>query len=178
MGTLIATGLDWQGFKLWFTCFCKGIYFRKFNKKWKCLHRRRVSFWDYRGANLITIVKSNDGSYKLVITGNQFRKVRKKDRNNHIWNEKYGRRNWKSREATIYIEIDEFVVKNLSSLGDIVQGVINNVYSTAIGNSYTFNISLNNNILFYDATSFEIVSKVEKFLEDLSRGEGVWFIKI
>ena len=119
---------------------------------------------------LVSIVKNNDGSYKLVVNKNAIvgdRTVSIKTYGQKINNEGQIER---SVETTIYLEINEFVVKNPSNLGDIITGVINNIYPSAIGNNYQFSVSLNDAILLYDRTNSEIVNLVSNFLASLSTG--------
>lgn len=138
-----------------------------------------VTFEVSGNTNLVTIVKNSDGTYKLVVTGSSIsqRFVSITTYGEKITNEGLKR----SRETTIYIEVDEFVIKDLSEIGDIIKDAINGVITSAVGNSYEFEVSLNDNILFYDRSNAEIVNQVNNFLISLSNGVinenkiGVWF---
>jgi hypothetical protein len=84
--------------------------------------------------NLVSIVKNNDGTYRLVVTGNSL------TTNRYVRITTYGEKivngeRIRSKDAVIYLEIVEFVVKN-SGIGDIINGVIDGIYSSAVGNNY------------------------------------------
>ena len=117
---------------------------------------------------LISIIKNSDGSYVLqvndsVLTNTTERKVAIKS---------YGinERGERSREVTLYLEIVKFVVKAPSDPGDIISGVVDDVYASATGNSYTLEISLNSDILIYNRNNPETRQAVLTFLASLSTG--------
>lgn len=123
------------------------------------------------GAGFVTIVKNDDGTYKLVVKDELpvgARTLEIKTYGVDIDGEK-------SQESVLYIELVQFVVKE-NNFSDIVYNVFNDVYSSAIGNSYTLEISLNSNILIYNKSNEIIRRKVLEFLSELTR-EGTWSFK-
>ena len=123
------------------------------------------------GAGFVTIVKNDDGTYKLVVKDELpvgARTLEIKTYGVDIDGEK-------SQEAVLYIELVQFVVKE-NNFSDIVYNVFNDIYSSAIGNSYTLEISLNSNILIYNKSNEIIRRNVLEFLSKLTT-EGTWSFK-
>jgi hypothetical protein len=114
--------------------------------------------------NLVSIIKNSDGTYRLVVSGNAITGGRT------VCITTYGKnsKGETGKEIKLYIEIVEFVVK--AQIGDIVQEVFSNVHSSAIGNSFEFEIALNNNMLIYDSSNPDVIQKVTAFLRSLSIG--------
>ncbi|MCI6542846.1 MAG: hypothetical protein MR423_03530 [Firmicutes bacterium] len=123
------------------------------------------------GAGFVTIVKNDDGTYKLVVKDELpvgARTLEIKTYGVDVDGEK-------SQEAVLYIELVQFVVKE-NNFSDIVYNVFNDIYSSAIGNSYTLEISLNSNILIYNKSNEIIRRKVLDFLSELTT-KGTWSFK-
>ncbi len=122
-----------------------------------------------------TILKNLDGTYALQVNENL-----DLSKNGGIVQIKtYGINEWgeKSKESILYIKIVKFVVKSSENLGDIVKGVVDNVYASATGNTLKLEISLNSDILIYNKNNEKTKNLVEKFLKSLSSSEVAWAFK-
>ena len=131
--------------------------------------------------SLISIVKNSDGTYVLQVNDNVLT-----DGSRTVAIKSYGinARGERSREVTLYLEIVKFVVKAPSDSGDIISGVVDDIYASATGNSYTLEISLNSDILIYNRNNSETRQAVLNFLSSLSTGvigndtkTDVWALK-
>ena len=154
----------------------KGFTFGTFTTSGSIITDGQVCFeLSGNASGFVSIVKNDDGTYKLVIKDalpSGERTLMIKSYGVDIDGEK-------SQEAILYIELEQFVVKE-NNLSDIVSNVFNNIYASAIGNSYTFEISLNSDILIYNKSNETIRNNVLKFLSDLSVGNEtklVWLFK-
>ncbi len=118
--------------------------------------------------SLISIVKNSDGTYVLQVNDN----VLTDGASRTVAIKSYGinARGERSREVTLYLEIVKFVVKAPSDSGDIISGVVDDIYASATGNSYTLEISLNSDILIYNRNNPETRQAVLTFLASLSTG--------
>ena len=132
--------------------------------------------------SLISIVKNSDGTYVLQVNDN----VLTDGASRTVAIKSYGinARGERSREVTLYLEIVKFVVKAPSDSGDIISGVVDDIYASATGNSYTLEISLNSDILIYNRNNSETRQAVLNFLSSLSTGvigndtkTDVWALK-
>lgn len=126
-------------------------------------------------ASLAKIVKNSDGTYSLMVNKN-INNVGK------LTITTYGEKVTatgikKSAEVQFYIDIVKFVVKS-SVNGSIIKEIDNGVIYSAVGNTYTFEATLNDEILIYDKTNQEIINLVENFLKSLSSySNNSWFVK-
>ena len=118
---------------------------------------------EIEGSDLVAITRDLGGNYKLTVASGQLGKNRTVKIKSYGINAKGER----SKEVVLEIEIVEFVVKT-ENVGDIISGAANNIYSSATGNSYLLDISLNSDILIYDRTNERIKQDVLTFLKDLA----------
>lgn len=118
---------------------------------------------EIEGSDLISITRDLSGNYKLTVASGQL------GTNRTVKIKSYGinAKGERSKEVVLEIEIVEFVVKT-ENVGDIISGAANNIYSSATGNSYLLDISLNSDILIYDRTNERIKQDVLTFLKDLA----------
>lgn len=118
---------------------------------------------EIEGSDLISITRDLSGNYKLTVASGQL------GTNRTVKIKSYGinAKGERSKEVVLEIEIVEFVVKT-ENIGDIISGAANNIYSSATGNSYLLDISLNSDILIYDRTNERIKQDVLTFLKDLA----------
>ena len=162
-----------QGITYDMDVWVKGYNFGAYNFTEGLITDGQVVFEIVGNKDLISIAKSADGSYELVVSGNSLSGSRKVEIHSYGINAKGER----SKESILYIEIVQFVVKT-GNVGDIISGVVDNIYSSATGNTLTLEISLNSNILIYDKTNANVSSSVANFLNSLStgvvNGNSVW----
>ncbi|MBS7404258.1 MAG: hypothetical protein KIG13_03065, partial [Eubacteriales bacterium] len=118
---------------------------------------------EIEGSDLVAITRDLGGNYKLTVASGQL------GTNRTVKIKSYGinAKGERSKEVVLEIEIVEFVVKT-ENVGDIISGAANNIYSSATGNSYLLDISLNSDILIYDRTNERIKQDVLTFLKDLA----------
>lgn len=118
---------------------------------------------EIEGSDLISITRDLSGNYKLTVASGQL------GTNRTVKIKSYGinAKGERSKEVVLEIEIVEFVVKT-ENVGDIISGAANNIYSSATGNSYLLDISLNSDILIYDRTNERIKQDVLTFLKNLA----------
>jgi len=118
---------------------------------------------EIEGSDLISITRDLSGNYKLTVASGQL------GTNRTVKIKSYGinAKGERSKEVVLEIEIVEFVVKT-ENIGDIISGAANNIYSSATGNSYLLDISLNSDILIYDRTNQRIKQDVLTFLKNLA----------
>ncbi len=118
---------------------------------------------EIEGSDLVAITRDLGGNYKLTVASGQL------GTNRTVKIKSYGinAKGERSKEVVLEIEIVEFVVKT-ENIGDIISGAANNIYSSATGNSYLLDISLNSDILIYDRTNERIKQDVLTFLKDLA----------
>lgn len=126
-------------------------------------------------AKLATIVKNSDGTYSLKINKNATGKLVITTYGEQLTTTGVK----KSDEVSLYIDIVEFVIKQ-SINGGIIKEIDNGVIYSAVGNTYTFEATLNSQILIYDKTNAQIIEKVQQFIKDISsysiNGHS-WFVK-
>lgn len=126
-------------------------------------------------AKLASIVKNSDGTYSLKINKNTTGKLTITT---------YGERLTttgvkKSDEVKLYIDIVKFVIKQ-SINGGIIKEIDNGVIYSAVGNTYTFEATLNDEVLIYDKTNPQIIETVQEFIKNLSNysiNGHSWFVK-
>lgn len=118
---------------------------------------------EIEGSDLVAITRDLGGNYKLTVASGQL------GANRTVKIKSYGinAKGERSKEVVLEIEIVEFVVKT-ENIGDIISGAANNIYSSATGNSYLLDISLNSDILIYDRTNERIKQDVLTFLKNLA----------
>ncbi len=118
---------------------------------------------EIEGSDLVAITRDLGGNYKLTVASGQL------GTNRTVKIKSYGinAKGERSKEVVLEIEIVEFVVKT-ENIGDIISGAANNIYSSATGNSYLLDISLNSDILIYDRTNERIKQDVLTFLKNLA----------
>lgn len=118
---------------------------------------------EIEGSDLVAITRDLGGNYKLTVASGQL------GTNRTVKIKSYGinAKGERSKEVVLEIKIVEFVVKT-ENIGDIISGAANNIYSSATGNSYLLDISLNSDILIYDRTNERIKQDVLTFLKDLA----------
>lgn len=118
---------------------------------------------EIEGSDLVAITRDLGGNYKLTVASGQL------GTNRTVKIKSYGinAKGERSKEVVLEIEIVEFVVKT-ENVGDIISGAANNIYSSATGNSYLLDISLNSDILIYDRTNERIKQDVLTFLKNLA----------
>ena len=158
-----------QGLTYDLDVWVKGYSFGEFSANTSTITDGQVVFQLVGNSSLVSIAKNSNGTYQLVVNRNvnesesRFVEIRVFGIND------LGER---SKESVLHLEIDQFVVKT-ENIGDIIKDVVNNIYSSATGNSYTFEITLNSKILVYDLSNEKISAEVQNFLNDLTTN-GTW----
>ncbi len=138
----------------------------QFNNSTKTYTDGEIVFKFNQIDNLLKLEKV-DGKYRLVVTS----ETNFTDRNVTItaYGEKVTNNGIiRSAEFNFHIEVVYFIVKTNENNLDIILDFNDGIHHSAIGDEFTFEVSLNDEILIYDKSNAVIALEVENFLKSLS----------